>query len=130
MSNVPVIGTYVSEDNNFTFKISSADSSNGAIRGAYVANYSPVGQLNVEGTIASFAWVFNKGQGKDGVAPFTVAFGGSVRPEPGRAYCINDAWSAVYLPDNTILAAGSRSFVNQDGVAEVRSLGTMRFAIR
>ncbi|NVE00116.1 hypothetical protein [Massilia sp. BJB1822] len=129
MSNVPVIGTYVSEDNNFTLKISSADPSNGAIRGTYVANYSPVGQINVEGAIGGYAWVFNKGQGKDGVAPFTASFGGSVRPD-GRPYCINDAWSAVYLPDNTILAEGSRSFVNQDGVAEVRSLGTRRFTIR
>ncbi|MCU6497050.1 hypothetical protein LPN04_04495 [Rugamonas sp. A1-17] len=129
MSNVPVLGTYTSEDKNFTFKIGAANPSNGVISGVYIASYSPVGPLNTEGNVGSYAWVFNKSQGKDGVAPFTIGFGGSVRPEPGRAYCINDVWTGVYQTDNSILAEGVRSFVNQDGTTQVRSLGTLRFAI-
>lgn len=128
MSNVPVSGNYVSEDKNFTFKISSADSSNGVITGVYNANYSPVGPLTAEGQIGNYAWVFNKSQGRDGVAPFTIGFGGSSRPD-GRPYCINDVWTGAYQTDNSILAEGVRSFVNQDGVIQVRSLGTLRFAI-
>ncbi|MCX7289575.1 hypothetical protein [Janthinobacterium sp.] len=128
MSNVPVLGNYVSEDKNFTFKISSADSSNGAISGVYNASYSPVGPLTSEGNIGHYSWVFNKSQGKDGVAPFVISFGGSARPD-GRPYCISDAWNGAYQTDNSILAEGVRSFVNQDGVVQVRSLGTLRFAI-
>jgi hypothetical protein len=126
MSNVPVLGTYVSADKNFTLKISSANSTNGVITGVYTANYSPVGAFTAEGNVGSYAWVFNKGQGKDGVAPFNLSFSGSQRPDQ-RPYAIVDQWNGAYLTDDTILAEGSRAFVNSEGEIQVGSLGTQKF---
>lgn len=128
MSNVPTIGTYKSADKNFTLKISSANSSNGVITGVYSSNYSPIGAFSVEGNVGTYGWVFSKGQGKDGVAPFNLSFGGAQRPDQ-RPYNIVDNWNGAFLTDNTILAEGTRSFVNSDGVVEVGSLGTMRFSL-
>jgi hypothetical protein len=128
MSNVPEIGTYKSADKNFTLKISSANPSNGVIAGVYSANYSPIGAFSVEGNVGTYGWVFSKGQGKDGVAPFNLTFGGAQRPDQ-RPYNIVDSWNGAYLTDNTILVEGTRSFVNSDGVVEVGSLGTMRFSL-
>ncbi|AIY42883.1 hypothetical protein LT85_3725 [Collimonas arenae] len=128
MSNVPAIGTYKSADKNFTLKISSANPSNGVITGVYSSNYGPIGAFSVEGNVGTYGWVFNKGQGKDGVAPFNLSFGGAQRPDQ-RPYNIVDNWNGAYLTDNTILVEGTRSFVNSDGVVEVGSLGTMRFSL-
>lgn len=127
MSNVPVLGTYLSDDKNFTLKIGSANPSNGAISGVYTSNFSPIGVFNAEGNIGVYSWVFNKGKGQDGVAPFSVQFGGSARPEPSRAYAITDTWVGAYQTDNSILAEGARSYVNELGEVQVRSLGTQRF---
>ncbi|AMP03558.1 hypothetical protein [Collimonas pratensis] len=128
MSNVPAIGTYTSADKNFTLKISSANPSNGVITGVYSANYSPIGAFSVEGNVGNYGWVFSKSQGKDGVAPFNLSFGGAQRPDQ-RPYNIVDNWNGAYLTDNTILVEGTRSFVNSDGVVEVGSLGTLRFSL-
>ncbi|MFC5473935.1 hypothetical protein [Paraherbaspirillum soli] len=128
MSNVPLIGKYISADKNFTLKISSANPSNGVITGVYSANYSPIGGLVVEGDVGTYGWVFNKAQGKDGVAPFNLSFGGAQRPDK-RPYNIVDNWNGAYLANNTILAEGSRSFVNSEGLVEVGSLGTMLFSL-
>ncbi|POZ62087.1 hypothetical protein [Chromobacterium alticapitis] len=128
MSSVPQVGTYVSADKNFSFKISSANPSNGVIAGAYQANYSPIGSFHTEGNIGNYSWVFNKSQGRDGVAPFNISFGGSQRPD-SRPYCIVDTWTGAYLTNNTIQAEGSRAFVNSDGVVQVGSLGTQTFTL-
>lgn len=126
---VPVLGTYVSADKNFTIQILSANSSNGVITALYKAGYSPVGPLSVQGDIGHYGWVFSKSQGRDGVAPFSINFSAGVRPEPGRPYCISDTWNGAYLADNTLLLEGTRSYVNSDGVVSVGSLGTMKFAM-
>ncbi|OHX14011.1 hypothetical protein [Chromobacterium sphagni] len=128
MSSVPQTGNYISADKNFTFKITSANPANGVITGVYQANYSPIGSFHTEGDVGHYGWVFNKGQGKDGVAPFNLSFGGSQRPD-GRAYNIVDSWNGAYLTNNTILAEGSRAFVNSDGVIQVGSLGTQIFTL-
>ncbi|GAU04325.1 hypothetical protein BSLA_02f1855 [Burkholderia stabilis] len=128
MANVPLTGTYISSDKNFTFKITSADASNGVIAGVYTTNYSPIGAFTSEGNVGHYGWVFSKAQGKDGVAPFNISFGGSQRPDQ-RPYNIVDSWNGAYLTNNTIVAEGTRSFVNSDGVVEVGSLGTLKFAL-
>ncbi|AUH52373.1 hypothetical protein CXB49_16950 [Chromobacterium sp. ATCC 53434] len=126
--SVPQIGTYVSADKNFSFKITSANASNGVIAGVYQANYSPIGSFKAEGEIGHYGWVFSKAQGKDGVAPFNLSFGGSQRPD-GRAYNIVDSWNGAYLTNNTLLVEGSRAFVNSDGTVQVGSLGTQIFTL-
>ncbi|MFK7090683.1 hypothetical protein AAFM71_17890 [Chromobacterium violaceum] len=128
MSSVPQTGTYISADKNFSFKITSANPSNGVIAGVYQANYSPIGAFKVEGEVGHYGWVFNKAQGRDGVAPFNLSFGGSQRPD-GRPYNIVDTWNGAYLSNNTIQAEGSRAFVNSDGVVQVGSLGTQIFTL-
>jgi hypothetical protein len=73
--------------------------------------------------------VFSKSANRDGVAPFSIAFSASVRPEPGRPYVLQDHWIGGYQTNNTLLLTGSRSFVNSDGVVESISLGTQTFSL-
>jgi hypothetical protein len=127
MSNVPQTGTYVSEDNNFKVQINSADASNGQIDALYATNYSPQGPFTSQGAIGHFDWVYSDQQGKDGVAPFSIRFVGSVRPDK-RPYCIVDSWNGAYQTDNTLLLEGCRSYVNSKGVVQATSLGTLKFS--
>lgn len=127
MANVPQLGTYVSEDNNFKVQINSANSSNGQINAVYETNYSPEGPFKVEGQIGNYSWVYSDEQGKDGVAPFSIRFTASIRPS-GRPYCIYDTWTGAYQVDNTLLMEGARSYVNSKGVVETMSLGTLTFS--
>lgn len=126
MSNVPQVGTYVSEDTNFTLQIDSANSSNGQINGSYKASYSPEGPLSVQGAIATYAWVFSDSQGRGDVAPFSLRISATIRPDQ-RPYCIMDTWAGAYRVDNTLLMEGSRSYVNSKGTVQTASLGTLTF---
>ncbi|HVR99583.1 MAG TPA: hypothetical protein VMW27_23365 [Thermoanaerobaculia bacterium] len=126
MSNVPQLGTYVSEDTNFAIKIDSANPSNGQIDGSYKASYSPEGPFSAQGSIGTYAWVFSDSQGKDGVAPFSLRVSGSIRPNK-NPYCIMDTWTGAYRADNTLLMEGSRSYVNSKGSVQTASLGTLTF---
>jgi len=126
MANVPQLGTYVSEDNNFVIQIISANASNGVINAQYKASYSPQGPISVSGDIGSYAWVTNS-QGQTGVAPFHIAFSASVRPEKWP-YCTCDMWNGAYQVDNTLLMDGTRSYVDNKGVIKVQTLGTLKFS--
>jgi hypothetical protein len=129
MMGVPIYGTYVSANKAFSIQITDANASNGNITGTYSANYSPAGPLSYQGSIGVYGWVFNKGLGRDGVAPFVIRFVTGFRPEPGRPYCINDTWTGAYQADNTMLLEGARVYVNSDGVVSVGSLGTLKFSM-
>jgi hypothetical protein len=124
---VPELGTYVSEDNNFKIQITSANPANGQIQAVYETNYSPVGAFTVEGQIGNYAWVFSNAAGKDSVAPFCIRFAVLNRPG-GRAYGIYDTWTGAYQTNNTLLMEGARSYVNNEGVVQVVSLGTLTFS--
>lgn len=124
--SVPNLGTYVSEDNNFKIAITAANPANGQIQAVYEAGYSPEGPFTSEGQIGNYAWVTNK-VGGAGTAPFCIRFTGFDRPD-GWPYCIYDSWTGAYLPDNTMLLEGVRSYVNADGEVRVLSLGTLTFA--
>ncbi|MFM2341395.1 MAG: hypothetical protein RLZZ592_1048 [Pseudomonadota bacterium] len=125
---VPILGLYTSEDKVFSITLLGANASNGVITAEYKAGYSPVGPLTLKGDIGNYGWVLNKSQGRDGVAPFVISFGGNWRPEP-RIYCIYDRWTGAYQTDNKLLMEGSRVYVNQDGVVQVTSLGTHTFSM-
>ncbi len=124
--SVPQLKTYVSEDQNFTIKITSANPSNGQIVATYEASYSPEGALDVSGDIGGYAWV-SDASGKNGGTPFSIRFAAMVRPS-GWPYCILDTWTGAYQDDNTLLMEGARSYVNDKGVVEVGSLGTSKFS--
>lgn len=126
---VPISGTYKSSDGNYTFRIVSANSSNGVITGEYAAAYSPAGPFSQTGEIGHYAWVFNSAQGTAGVAPFTLSFEGTKRPD-NWDYSVVDRWTGAYLANNTIIAQGSRSFVRKDGLVDAGSLGTFVFTKR
>ena len=125
MSNVPQLGTYLSQDGHIKIQIESADSSNGQITGIYATNESPEGPFTSQGTIGHYAWVANA-QGQAGQAPFCISFTGSVRPDK-FPYCIVDSWNGAYQTNNTMLLAGTRAYVNNKGVVQVTSLGTQTF---
>lgn len=125
---VPQYGTYVAEGGNYSITITSANSSNGQIAAQYHANYSQVGPLTVTGNIGGYSWVYSNTQGKDGVAPFGIRFKVSIRPSD-RAYNIYDDWTGAYQVNNTLLMSGVRSYVNNEGIIEVRSLGTKVFSL-
>jgi hypothetical protein len=126
--SVPQIGTYVSADGRFVFRIATADPADGAITGGYEAKYSPIGVFSERGGIGHYSWVVNS-QGQAGAPPFSISFGGSQRPDPW-AYNIVDTWNGAYQMDNSILAEGSRSYVSSDGTVQVGSLGTQVFKLR
>jgi len=124
---VPVLGTYLSADNHFKIQITNANPSNGQIDGVYATNESPQGPFTSQGTVGHYAWVANQ-QGQSGQAPFCINFTGSVRPN-GFPYCIIDMWNGAYQTDNTMLLAGTRAYVNNQGQVQVVSLGTQKFAL-
>ncbi len=126
MSNVPQLGTYLSQDGHIKIQIESANPSNGQITGIYATNDSPQGPFSNSGVVGSYSWVSNS-QGQAGNAPFCISFNGSVRPD-GFPYCIIDHWNGAYQTDNTLLLAGTRSYVNNKGVVQVTSLGTQKFS--
>lgn len=125
MSTVPQTGTYLSQDGHVKIQIESADSSNGQITGIYATNESQEGPFTDKGSIGVYAWVANA-QGKAGGAPFCIRFTGSHRPDK-FPYCIVDTWNGAYQTDNTMLLAGTRSYVNNKGVVQVTFLGTQTF---
>jgi len=125
---VPKPGVYASENKAFTIKIEHANPSNGVIQASYVADYSPEGHLSQEGEIGRYAWVHSDKEGKDGVAPFSIRFICTFRPE-GRPYCILDSWTGAYLIGDALLLEGVRSYVSHKGVVEVLSLGTLKFTL-
>ncbi len=126
-AKVPQFGKYVAEGGNYSIEITSTNSSIGQITAEYNASYSPAGPLNVKGNIGQYAWVYSNSQGKNGVAPFGIRFGMKVRPK-GWPYVIFENWTGAYQVDNTLLLSGVRSYVNSDGVIEVRTLGTKNFS--
>ena len=128
MSDVPIIGTYTSENKNFKIKITSATPSNGKIEAIYETTYSPEGPFTVDGQIGHYSWVTNK-EGKDGVAPFCIKFFTYIRPEKSP-YCIYDTWTGAYQVDNTLLMEGARSYVNKEGAVKTMSLGTLTFFLQ
>ncbi|HEW97148.1 MAG: hypothetical protein DRR16_21080 [Candidatus Parabeggiatoa sp. nov. 3] len=120
-AKVPQFGKYVAEGGNYSIEITSTNSSIGQITAEYNASYSPAGPLSVKGDIGQYSWV------KYNVAPFGIRFGMKVRPS-GWPYIIFDNWTGAYQVDNTLLLSGVRSYVNSDGVIEVRTLGTKTFS--
>ena len=126
--SVPKLGTYVSEDNNFKIQITSVDAWNGKIQAIYETNYSPVGGFSQEGLIGGFSWVFSNQQRKDGVAPFFISFSAGQRPND-RSYNIHDSWTGAYQVNDTLLMDGARSYINNEGVVRVMSLGTLTFSL-
>lgn len=127
MANLPQLATYVSEDNNFKIQITSANPSNGEIDAVYETSYSPEGSFTVKGKIGQYSWVHSESQGRDGVAPFSIRFTASMRPD-GRTYCIYDTWTGAYQVTDTLLMEGARSYVNSKGIVETRNLGTLTFS--
>jgi hypothetical protein len=126
MSNVPQLGTYLSQDGHIKIQIESANPSNGQMTGIYATNEGPEGPFTSSGAIGIYAWVANQ-QGQAGAAPFNIRFTGSVRPDK-FPYCIVDSWNGAYQTDNTLLLAGTRAYVNNKGVVQVTSLGTQKFS--
>lgn len=118
----PTSGTYSSEDGGFSFEITSADSTNGQIVAEYKAKKSPVGSVDVSGTIGHYAFVV-----PGGVPPFAVRFGVGQRPD-GRPYALFDSWTGAYLEGEIMQLQGSRSIVTKEGDVKVSSLGTRRFS--
>ncbi|MBS1914313.1 MAG: hypothetical protein JST22_20150 [Bacteroidetes bacterium] len=127
MATVPLLGTYLSSNGNFKIDITSANPSNGEIQGTYAANYSPVGPITENGSIGTYAWVSNSA-GQAGGTPFSIRFQVGVRPG-GFPYCVMDSWTGAYLTDNTMLLEGARSYVDNKGVVQVGSLGTLLFSL-
>lgn len=115
-------GTYVSEDNNFRIVVTSSDDTNGTIEASYSANYSPIGNLNIEGNIGDYSFIGG------GTVPSSVAFNVRERPNPSRTYVIRDSWVGIYESETTFLLEGTRSYLDTKGVKEVGSLGTLRFS--
>lgn len=126
MATLPIPGTYVSEDENFKVEIKSADPPSGVIEAVYEASYSPEGSFRVGGPIGAYAWVHNE-QNVPGFAPFGIGFTAINRPGT-MPYCIYDTWAGEYTKDNAILMTGVRSYVNNEGVVQTMSLGTLTFA--
>lgn len=126
--SVPKIGTYLSADGNFKIAITAADPSNGQIQAIYETNYSPIGGFKVEGQIGNYAWVSSAGHPGGGTAPFSIRFSAGQRPD-GRPYAIQDSWTGAYQIGDALLMDGSRSYVNEQGVIEVVSLGTVTFSL-
>ena len=124
---VPQYGKYVAEGENYSITITSANSTTGQITAEYKANNSQVGPLNVSGNIGKYSWVYSNSQGTDGVAPFGIRFQMPVNPS-GYPYNICDSWTGAYQVDNSLLMSGVRSYINNDGIVEVRSLGTKKFS--
>ncbi len=124
--SVPRYGTYVSEDNNFKVDIAKADPNNGQIEYTYETTYSPDGGFKAEDQIGHYSWVSDN-QGKSGTPPFSISFFATNRPE-GRPYCIYDTWTGAYQVNDTLLMEGARSYVNNEGVVETMSLGTLTFS--
>jgi hypothetical protein len=125
--SVPLLGTYQSPDKHFKIQIDGANASDGQITGLYATNESPVGLFTSQGTIGHYAWVANA-QGKAGQPPFNINFTGSARPD-GFPYCIIDMWNGAYQTDNSMLLAGTRAYVNNQGVVQVVSLGIQKFVL-
>ncbi|NET81369.1 MAG: hypothetical protein F6J94_05195 [Moorea sp. SIO1F2] len=126
-SKLPELGTYVSEDNNFTIQITDKDSSIGRITAVYTTTYSPVGAFSKSGNIGNFGWVTNQEKGRCcDTAPFSISFTLQERPS-GWPYAIRDTWAGAYLDGNKLQMGGVRSYVNKEGVVEVSSLGTLTF---
>ncbi|NEO81547.1 MAG: hypothetical protein F6J99_37150 [Moorea sp. SIO4G3] len=127
-SKLPELGTYVSEDNNFTIEIIDTDSRIGQITGVYRTTYSPVGSFTKSGNIGSFSWVTNQEKGRCcDTAPFSIGFTVIERPS-GWPYAIRDTWAGAYQENNSLLMGGVRSYVNDEAVVEVSSLGTLTFS--
>ena len=124
---LPYHGTYTADDGVQKITISSTNSSNGQIKGSYESAYTPVGPLSVSAS-GNFNWVNNKSLGRDGVAPFNIRFSALQRPD-GRPYCIVDEWNGAYTTDNTMVLAGTRALVKEDGDIQAISLGTKVFSM-
>ena len=123
--SLPLVGTYISEDQNFTLEITSTDSWTGTAKGTYKTSYSPVGPFTVQGDVGHYSWVANSPNGA-GTAPFAIDFTGFQRPN-GFPYVVNDKWNGIYLTNNTIRAEGTRAYINSAGVTEISTLGTLVF---
>jgi hypothetical protein len=116
-----VSGIYVSEDNNFKLEVISSNDTNGVIEVSYNANYSPIGNLNVEGVIGNYAFINTT------TVPCSVRFDVFERPD-GRPYVIRDSWVGIYESKTTFLLEGTRSYLDTKGIKEVGNLGTLRFS--
>ncbi|WAC75427.1 hypothetical protein OU995_12305 [Roseateles sp. SL47] len=127
-SALVIEGTYTSSDGYYSVNITTANSSDGSIVGTYTSYVSPIGTYVETGTVGHFGWV-NNSAGQSGVAPFSISFEGKQRPA-GWPYIFRETWNGVYRVDNTILAAGTRSYVNSSGLVLVVNLGTVVFTRR
>lgn len=123
--SVPQLATYMSQDGTVKIQIKGANPANGEITGVIATNSSPQGPFNTQGTIGHYAWVANS-QGKSGQAPFNINFVNSVRPD-GFPYCIVDMWNGAYQTGNTMQLAGTRAYVNNQGLVQLASLGIQTF---
>ncbi|WP_431262139.1 hypothetical protein ACQ859_18405 [Roseateles chitinivorans] len=127
-SALPLEGTYTSPDGYYTLTITSSNPWDGTIVGSYMSAVSPIGPYVETGTIGQFAWV-NNSAGQSGGAPFSISFEGKRRPNDW-SYHFREAWNGVYRVDNTILASGTRTYVNSSGLILVVNLGSMVFTRR
>lgn len=125
--SVPKLGIYEPANKSFKIQITSANPSNGEIKGSYSTAFTPEGVLSQGGSVGQYRWVKNEA-GVDGVAPFWISFQAFFRPS-GRPYGLGDQWNGVYRKDNTMLLTGTRGYVNNKGEIESICLGTMVFEL-
>ena len=123
--SVPLLGLYMPQNNAYKIQIENANPSTGTINGLYEPQESPQPFPSQPGVIGHYAWVTNA-QGQNGVPPFSINFYVSVRPA-GWPYCLTDTWNGAYQAGNSMLLAGTRAYVNNQGVVQVTSLGTLTF---
>lgn len=125
---IPKLGTYTSDDGVHKVNIMSANPAPGEIQGEYTSSSSPIGQLFVSNMTGKYWWVSDVVAGTERSPPFVISFLARQRPS-GFPYAIVDHWNGAYQSGDKLLLSGTRSYVNQEGVVQVVSLGTKEFSM-
>ena len=114
-------GTYKSDDSSFVLNINASSEANGTFGGTCVSNNTPQGAQTLAVT-GRFAYVGSP------ATPCSFAFISLVRPEGGRPFGIQDAWSGVMTSVGKLKMSGTRSYLLANGNSELSDLGTHTFS--
>jgi hypothetical protein len=120
MATNEIVGTYVSEDGEFTLVITESDYNTGVFEGSFHSLNSPLGEITYEHITANYCFT---GPHR---FPCMIGFHDAVRQEPDWDYCQSDYWTGYRDSAGNLLMSGSRAYVSPES-SEVFSFEQVKF---
>lgn len=118
-----IVGTYISEEKDFTLKISECDYHTGIYKGTFYTKDSPLGEMTYD---IQGQYTFS-GSNR---YPCMVGFSIALRPSGHWDYVFSDYWTGSRDEKGQILMSGARAYMEDNGLRETYSFDSIIFNLQ